>query len=141
MKKEGSSADACAPIVLAGEDAVNAALPTEVCMHGRVTAGAAEAVEADHPAAAWKEVLRRAGAERQTSGLSGPRMFGLDNPAIARLIQALPNAGQCTSFDAWLGERPPFVPLVRPHLVLDPLNPETKQRSKHGHQGGLWLDA
>ncbi|BDA44310.1 probable histone-lysine N-methyltransferase TRX1 [Coccomyxa sp. Obi] len=77
----------------------------------RVTAGAAEAVEADHPAAAWKEVLRRAGAERRTSGLSGPRMFGLDNPAIARLIQSLPNAGRCLSFDAWLGERPPFVPL------------------------------
>ncbi|CAL8470279.1 g9821 [Coccomyxa elongata] len=77
----------------------------------RVTANGGEAVEADHPAAAWKEVLRRAGAERRTSGLSGPRMFGLDNPAISRLIQALPNAGRCLNFDTWLGERPPFVPL------------------------------
>lgn len=93
----------------------------KVCMHGRVTASGAEAVEADHPAAAWKEVLRRAGAERRTSGLSGPRMFGLDNPAIARLIQTLPNAGRCIGFDGWLGERPPFVPLVRLHLMLDPV--------------------
>lgn len=89
-------------------------------MHGRVTANGAEAVDADHPAAAWKEVLRRAGAERRTSGLSGPRMFGLDNPAIARLIQALPNAGRCLKFDTWLGERPLFVPLVRLYITVDP---------------------
>ena len=75
-------------------------------------------MEADHPGRAWKEVFRRAGAERRVAGMSGPRMFGLDNPAIACLIQALPNAGRCAGFDAWLGERPPCDPLVRASTTL-----------------------
>ncbi len=79
----------------------------------RVTPEKGVPVEADHPGRAWKEVLAATGAERRAAGLSGPRMFGLDNPAIARMIQALPHAGRCASFDAWLGERPPCEPLVR----------------------------
>lgn len=78
-------------------------------------------VEADHPGRAWKEVLQRAGAERRAAGLSGPRMFGLDNPAIARMIQAMPHAGRCVGFDGWLGERPPCEPLVRSVSVSRPL--------------------
>lgn len=79
----------------------------------RVTPGNGAAVEAEHPTRAWREVLRQAGAEKRAVGLSGAKLFGLDNPAVAGIVQALPNAARCQHFEAWLGPRPEVLPLVR----------------------------
>jgi hypothetical protein len=69
-------------------------------------------VEAELPTTAWKELLKREGAEKRATGVSGVRLFGLDNLAVARLVQALPNADRCHHFEAWLSAKPDLVPLV-----------------------------
>ncbi len=70
------------------------------------------AEEAGNPTRAWRALLERHGLAKRAAGLSGLRMFGLDTPTVAKLIQSLPHAARCTSFEAWAGERPEPVPLV-----------------------------
>jgi len=69
--------------------------------------------EADNPTKVWRALLERQGLAKRAVGLSGLRMFGLDTPTVTKLIQSLPHAARCTSFETWAGEKPEPVPLVR----------------------------
>ena len=80
-------------------------------MH-RVTPESGPAEEASNPTKAWRALLERHGLAKRAAGLSGLRMFGLDTPTVAKLIQSLPHAARCTSFEAWTSEKPDPVPLV-----------------------------
>lgn len=55
----------------------------------------------DSPSGAWTQILKLASKVRNlqvaNSG-SGPEYFGLANPAIAYMIQCLPNAKLCTNY-------------------------------------------
>lgn len=78
----------------------------------RVTPENGPAEEASNPTKAWRALLERHGLAKRAAGLSGLRMFGLDTPTVTKLIQSLPHAARCTSFEAWAGEQPELVPLV-----------------------------
>ena len=80
-------------------------------MH-RVTPESGPAEQASNPTKAWRALLERHGLAKRAAGLSGLRMFGLDTPTVAKLIQSLPHAARCTSFEAWASEKPDPVPLV-----------------------------
>lgn len=79
----------------------------------RVTPDSGPAEEAPNPTKAWRALLERHGLAKKAAGLSGLRMFGLDTPTVAKLIQSLPNAARCAGFEAWARERPEPVLLVR----------------------------
>ena len=68
---------------------------------------------AESATAAWRALLAREGGRpSDVARLSGPRLFGLDNRIVQRLVQALPHAPRCARFGAWLGTRPEAEPLV-----------------------------
>ena len=71
-------------------------------------------MEASGATAAWRAVLERHGLAKRAAGLSGQRMFGLDAPTVAKLVQSLPHAARCSAFEAWTRDKPEAVPMVRP---------------------------
>ena len=80
----------------------------------RVTPETGAPVEASSATAAWRAVLQRHGLAKRAAGLSGQRMFGLDAPTVAKLVQSLPHAARCSAFEAWTRDKPEAVPMVRP---------------------------
>ena len=72
------------------------------------------AEEAGNPTKAWRALMECNGLAKRAAGLSGQRMFGLDTPTVAKLIQSLPHAARCASFEAWARDKPEPVPLVGP---------------------------
>lgn len=84
-----------------------------VAVSARVTTeGGRTAESADSPSTAWRELLAAESGAACELRLSGARLFGLENPTVQRLVQALPHAGRCMRFEAWAGPRPDFKPLV-----------------------------
>ena len=71
-------------------------------------------VEASSATAAWRALLERHGLAKRAAGLSGQRMFGLDAPTVAKLVQSLPHAARCSAFEAWARDKPEAVLMVRP---------------------------
>ncbi|XP_024535681.1 histone-lysine N-methyltransferase TRX1 [Selaginella moellendorffii] len=79
----------------------------------RVTPDDGEQVEGPSAAACWKKILNQLHRARKKLNLngqhdkkrqfyrSGAAMFGLSNPQISRLIQALPYARVCSKFKVW----------------------------------------
>ncbi|WIA30589.1 hypothetical protein OEZ86_000671 [Tetradesmus obliquus] len=90
----------------------------------RITPDGCKPVSGSSPTAAWQE-LYRAAAGGSISGASaaaaasvcGAKLFGLQHPVVAALVQALPNAAGCDRFMAWQGE-PPQPVLLTPELRL-----------------------
>ena len=93
----------------------------------RVTPDAgAPAESAEGATAAWRALLAREGGRPgDVARLSGPRLFGLDHPAVQRAVRALPHAARCARFDAWLGPRPDAEPLVRFLSHFSPFKPSS----------------
>ena len=71
-------------------------------------------MEASSATAAWRAVLERHGLAKRAAGLSGQRMFGLDAPTVAKLVQSLPHAARCSAFEAWARDKPEALPMVSP---------------------------
>ena len=71
-------------------------------------------MEAGSATSAWRTLLERRGLAKRAAGLSGQRMFGLDAPTVAKLMQSLPHAARCSAFEAWTRDKPEAVPMVRP---------------------------
>ena len=82
------------------------------CPWCRVTPENGPPEEANNPTKAWRALLERHGLAKRAAGLSGLRMFGLDTPTVAKLIQSLPYAARCASFEAWAIDKPEAIPLV-----------------------------
>jgi hypothetical protein len=91
-------------------------------VRARVTPEGGSAVSGATPTAAWLQLYSPAGqagskasaqaAAAKAASVCGPRLFGLQHPVVAALIQALPNAAACDRFLAWKGDAPPQQPLV-----------------------------
>jgi hypothetical protein len=76
-------------------------------------------VTGSSPTAAWQELYKAAppiegmsakasaaAVAARAASVCGPRLFGLQHPVIAALIESLPDAGLCESFLAWKGPPP-----------------------------------
>lgn len=85
----------------------------------RVTPEGSTAVTGSSPTAAWQELYKAAppiegmsakasagAVAARAASVCGPRLFGLQHPVIAALIESLPDATLCESFLAWKGTPP-----------------------------------
>ena len=81
-------------------------------LSARVTPEHGAPVAASSATTAWRSLLARHGLAKRAAALSGLRMFGLDAPTVAKLVQSLPHAARCSAFDAWSRDRPEAVPMV-----------------------------
>lgn len=86
---------------------------TQQFPYHRITPDAGLPVEAGSPALAWLRLFDSNPAQQlKATQTSGPKIFGLLHPAVARLTQQLPNAERCEHYCNWPGKAPPVPPLV-----------------------------
>jgi hypothetical protein len=93
----------------------------------RVTPEGSQPVSGRSPTEAWQALYKAAAgsssssssgaaaraAEARRKSVRGTKLYGLQEPPVQALLQALPNAAACERFLEWLGDPPPPQPLVR----------------------------